>query len=250
MNNNKKLLVGFVLNIILIILAYSSFAPIFSLSVYGELTSKSLSGTFRFFTNDGNLYSTLVTCVLISFQISILLFKKNPNIIRNNILYLLSLGSAVSELIILFVVVYLLMPFFGSKILIGNYTMFNLHFLMPVIVTIRFIFFEYKRIKINYTNSLYGSIPVLFYGVIILFLIIIKVFNEENKKIPYPFLNIYGNPWWATLLYFLVLFGFTFGFCIFLNYLNDLFEDVLLDNKEKNSNFMITPSEEQNTYEL
>ena len=177
MNNNKKLLVGFVLNIILIILAYSSFAPIFSLSVYGELTSKSLSGTFRFFTNDGNLYSTLVTCVLISFQISILLFKKNPNIIRNNILYLLSLGSAVSELIILFVVVYLLMPFFGSKILIGNYTMFNLHFLMPVIVTIRFIFFEYKRIKINYTNSLYGSIPVLFYGVIILFLIIIKVFH-------------------------------------------------------------------------
>ncbi len=250
MNNNKKLLISFVLNIILIILAYTSFAPIFSLSVYGELTSRSLSGIFRFFTNDGNMYSTLVTCVLISFQITILFLKKNPNIIRNNILYLLSLGSAVSELVILFVVLFLLMPFIGPRILIGNYAMFNLHLLIPVIVAIRFIFFEYKRIKINYINSLYGSIPVLTYGFIILFLIIIKVFNEENNKIPYDFLKIYSNPLWYTLLSLIVIFGFTFGFCILLNYLNELCEDVILGNQDKNSNFVISPSEEQNTYEL
>ena len=248
-----ELLVGFIMNIIIIILAYSSFAPIFSLTVYGELTSKSLSGAFRFFTNDGNLYSTIVSCILLSFQIAILFFKKNPNIIRNNKLYYLSLGSAVSELIILFVVLFLLMPFFGPRILIGNYTMFNLHLLIPVIVTIRFIFFEKKATKITIVNSLLGSIPVLVYGVIVIFLVIIKVFNEENKKIPYPFLNFYGNPWWLSIIYLIILFGFIFGFCVLLNYLNELFQKKLYDKKEEesNTNFITTNTVPyEKTYEL
>jgi len=252
MNNKMMIFIAFIMNIIIIILAYFSFAPIFALSVYGELTSKSFSGNFRFFTNDGNLYSTLVSCILISFQITILFFKKNPNIIRNNILYLLSLASAVSELIILFVVLFVLLPMLKTlKILFGNFAMFNLHLLTPIIVTIRFLFFEKKRNNISHIDSLYGSLPVLVYGVIVLFLVIIKVFNQENNKIPYPFLNIYGNPWWVTFISIIGIFGFTFGLCILLNYLNQLFENVLLDIEERNINFITpTPSNQEKTYEL
>ncbi len=249
----KKILLSFIINIITIILAFTSLTPEIIKSLNKNYMYQNFFGFFRFFTNDGNMYSTLVTCVLISFQITILFLKKNPNIIRNNILYLLSLGSAVSELVILFVVLFLLMPFIGPRILIGNYAMFNLHLLIPVIVAIRFIFFEYKRIKINYINSLYGSIPVLTYGFIILFLIIIKVFNEENKKIPYPFLNFYGNPWWLSIIYLIILFGFIFGFCVLLNYLNELFQKKLYDKKEEesNTNFITTNTVPyEKTYEL
>ena len=89
------------------------------------------------------------------------------------------------------------------------------------------------------------------YGVIVLFLVIIKVFNQENNKIPYPFLNIYGNPWWVTFISIIGIFGFTFGLCILLNYLNQLFENVLLDIEERNINFITpTPSNQEKTYEL
>ncbi len=34
--------------------------------------SKSISCTFRFFTKDGNIYSTIVSCILLSFLIAFL----------------------------------------------------------------------------------------------------------------------------------------------------------------------------------
>ena len=85
--------------------------------------------------------------------------------------------------------------------------MFNLHLLFPVIVTIRFIFFEREK-ELILSLLIHYWVQFLFWYMILLyyFLIIIKIFNKKNKKIPYPFLNIYGNPWWYTIIYLIISF--------------------------------------------
>jgi hypothetical protein len=113
--------------------------------------------------------------------------------------------------------------------------MFNLHILIPILVTIRFIFFEYKKNKIDTIKTLYGTLPIMIYGLITFFLVIFKVFTKENNKIPYTFFEIYDNPWWFSLLSIGGIVATTFGLCILMNYLNEQFGNYEFKNEKKNS---------------
>ena len=229
-----KILIAFIINIIIIILGYTSLTIELNNSLERNTYYINFWGFFRFFTNDGNIYSTLVSCVLFSFQFTILFLKINSNILKNNILYLISLGSVVSEIIILLVVLILLLPQFGIFI-ISSYTMFNLHILIPILVTIRFILFENKQSNINTIKTFYGSLPVMVYGLFTLFFVIFKVYTKENNKIPYPFFEIYDNSWWFSLLSIGGIVAATFGLCILMNYLNEQFGNYEFKNEKKNS---------------
>ena len=231
---DMKILIAFIINIIIIILGYTSLTIELNNSLERNTYYINFWGFFRFFTNDGNIYSTLVSCVLFSFQFTILFLKINSNILKNNILYLICLGSLVSEIIILLVVLILLLPQFGIFI-ISSYTMFNLHILIPILVTIRFIFFEYKKNKIDNIKTLYGTLPIMIYGLITFFLVIFKVFTKENNKIPYLFFEIYDNPLWFSLLSIGGIVAATFGLCILMNYLNEQFGNYEFKNEKKNS---------------
>ena len=43
------------------------------------------------------------------------------------------------------------------------------------------------------------------YGIIALILVATKVWN--GRLIPYPFLRLYDNPWWQSVLYITFMFG-------------------------------------------
>ena len=179
----KKILISFIINIITIILAFTSLTPEIIKSLNKNNMYQNFFGFFRFFTNDGNIYSTIVSCILLSYQITVLFFNLNSNILKNNYIYLLCLGSSVSEIIILLVVLFLLLPHFGLLI-ITPYEMINLHLLIPILITFRFIFLDKKQNNISILKSLYGTIPISIYGFIIFFLVVFKVFTKENNKIP------------------------------------------------------------------
>lgn len=222
----KKILLSFIINIITIILAFTSLTPEIIKSLNKNNVYQSFFGFFRFFTNDGNIYSTIVSCILLSYQITVLFFNLNSNILKNNYIYLLCLGSSVSEIIILLVVLFLLLPHFGLSI-ITPYEMINLHLLIPILITFRFIFLDKKQNNISILKSLYGTIPISIYGLIIFFLVVFKVFTKENNKIPYPFFEIYTNPWYFSFLSIGGIVSATFGLCILLNYLNEKLNDKL-----------------------
>ncbi len=222
----KKILLSFIINIITIILAFTSLTPEIIKSLNKNYMYQNFFGFFRFFTNDGNIYSTIVSCILLSYQITVLFFNLNSNILKNNYIYLLCLGSSVSEIIILLVVLFLLLPHFGLSI-ITPYEMINLHLLIPILITFRFIFLDKKQNNISILKSLYGTIPISIYGLIIFFLVVFKVFTKENNKIPYPFFEIYTNSWYFSFLSIGGIVSATFGLCILLNYLNEKLNDKL-----------------------
>ena len=143
--------------------------------------------------------------------------------------------SAVSEIIILLVVFILLLPYFGVWVIFANYAMFVLHVLIPIIVTFRFIFFDKKESKISNKQTLFGSAPVLIYGIIILILVLSGVFTKENKRIPYPFFNFDSESWLFSTFSVIAIVAVTFGLCILFNYLNEKYGEVLFEEKEDNT---------------
>lgn len=234
----NKIQISFAINILIIIFGFTALVPeIVTASSKNKSKTdlefyKTVYDFFRFFTNDGNVYSTIISCIIISYQISILFFGLNPNILNNNYLYLLALGSAVSEIIILLVVFILLLPYFGLWVIFANYAMFVLHVLIPIIVTFRFIFFDKKESKISNKQTLFGSAPVLIYGIIILILVLSGVFNKENNRIPYPFFNFDSESWLFSTFSVIGIIAVTFGLCILFNYLNEKYGEVLFEEKE------------------
>ena len=81
--------------------------------------------------------------------------------------------------------------------------MIVLHVLNPVLVSLSFIVTMHHDVK--KIEGLLGMVPMALYGIPVLTLIITKVWTKG--LIPYPFLKIYDNPWWATILMLIGMFG-------------------------------------------
>ena len=128
--------------------------------------------------------------------------------------------SACTESIILIVVILILMPYAGKNCLslINNYHNSIYHVINPLLIIFRFIFLDVRERDLSLYQKLYGGIPMLIYGLIMLFLCIFKVFTgygkEGDGKIPYPFLDVYHRNIFFCLfsLIFIVAFGFAAGF--------------------------------------
>ena len=148
---------------------------------------------FRYFTIDGNIFIIASSIVVL---LSILLNKESK------IVYLLHLMAAVSALLIFFTVVIVLLPYFGPLLLHG-YKMIVLHATNPIICIISFLFF-YKT-KISKKMALLGILPMAVYGFFALLFCLTKVWT--GALIPYPFLKVYENPWWESILYVIFMFG-------------------------------------------
>ena len=153
---------------------------------------------FRYFTIDGNIFICVSSIVIMSYLIYAYIKKKDiPNYI-----YILHLMSAVSSLLIFLTVMVVLLPYYGSILLIG-YIMIVLHATNPIIAVLSFLFL-YKN-KITNRLALLGIMPMAVYGIIAIILVASKVWT--GNLIPYPFLKLYDNPWWQSVLYITSMFG-------------------------------------------
>lgn len=152
---------------------------------------------FRFFTNDGNIFISIVSLISFIYLIYSLISKKE----YPKWLYLLNLMSAASGGLIFLTVVFVLVPFYGAMLLKG-YIMIMLHAINPILSILLFIF--YIKGYISKKESILGIIPMAIYGIIALALVISKVW--VGNLIPYPFLRVYENPVWMSILYNIYVF--------------------------------------------
>ena len=97
--------------------------------------------------------------------------------------------------------IFVLTPAVGSfyKMMIENQLKFH-HLLCPLISIISFIFFEKGGVLTTKDNVL-ALIPTLVYGIVMLILNGARVVDG-----PYPFLRVYNQPVWATILWFVGIF--------------------------------------------
>ena len=111
--------------------------------------------------------------------------------------YITTIMLFVTFLISLFV----LTPAVGSfyRMMIENQLKFH-HLLCPLISIISFIFFE-KGGKITTKDNVLALVPTLIYGIVMMILNAARIADG-----PYPFLRVYNQPVWASILWFVGIF--------------------------------------------
>lgn len=176
-----------------------------------------LSGTdaFRFFTNDGNIFCSFVSVITVVANVVCLIKHKDGKL--PDWLYLLRLGSAVTGMVIFLVVVAILTPTMGAGLLSG-FSMIILHAVDPILIVASFLLLDRRSGKVNVLKAVWGIVPVGIYGVIAIILCVAKVWT--GNLIPYPFLDVYNNPWWASALYAVGMTAGAYGLTVLFNYLN------------------------------
>ena len=179
--NKKKISIG--LNILIIILEIIGFILIFmSLGL----------GSFVYYTLLSNLF-LLLSCILYLFK----------NRIKSRIVDIMKFGSTLSVLITFLVVLFVLGP---NKELTYHFLLleganFYYHLVCPVLGIITFLFFDDARIS-GFRDVLGAFTFTIIYSIVIIILNILKVIVG-----PYPFLRIYENPIYATLLWIVIIEG-------------------------------------------
>ena len=217
----KRLIISFTINILIILLGISAYIEL--------IVTKGFLRTFRYFTIDGNLFSIICSILLCINQYRAIKISstKNPqNLIISHSSYILGLMCASTESIIFIVVILILMPFQGKNWLsqINSYHNSIYHIIIPLLIVFRFIFLDTRERDLSLYEKLFGGIPMLVYGLIMLLLCIFKVFTgcgkEGDGRIPYPFLDVYHSNIFFCIFcqIFIVAFGFGIGFLFdFLN---------------------------------
>lgn len=209
MKNNLFKSIALAMHFVIVIMgSIAIFMQIFLSPDRRNRVSTSGADVFRFFTIDGNIFIIISSIIVIAYII-ISFFKEIKN---DKFLYVIQLMGAVSALLIFLTVVFLLLPSYGTSLLKG-YKMIILHATNPILCCMTFLLFN--ETKISKKMSLLGILPMAIYGVIALILCFSKVWT--GRLIPYPFLKVYQNPWWQTVLYIFIMFGGSMGIAVFFS---------------------------------
>ena len=242
-NIKKRLIFSFVINILSIIFFISCIInEIVKINNNPDNIYGSVWGLFRYFTIDGNLLSFIFNIIILIIQIKALRLSEGGNIqdkIVSNFLYIISLISACNEIIIFIVVVIVFLPIANKSIIIGLVGTFGgaiLHIIIPLLIVFRFLFLDIRQRNLKIYERFAGGLPMIVYGVIMYILCVAKVFTSFDKiqgdgRIPYPFFDVYHQPWYFC--FFIALFILVFGFGI----------SVLFDFINKKSQKLIFPCE-------
>ncbi|WP_407416456.1 hypothetical protein [Methanobrevibacter sp.] len=191
--------VGIVLNVLLVILEVIAL-----IQCYHDFGSID----FRYYTIDSNIFA-LIAAVLYLYT------RKNiPKVVK-----LAKYSSALSLLITFLVVIFVLYPMynFNFQLMFLDGPNFLMHIVCPLIVLISFIFFE----EIDLENSLRNNVRSLYftivYAIVLISLNILRVLVG-----PYPFLKVYEQPVFMTVLWLVGILVFAFILSRILMKLNEL----------------------------
>jgi len=243
--DRRRLIISFVLNIIMILICIISLIlEIIDIHRNPDSVYQTVWGLFRYFTIDGNLLSLVFNIIITIKQIKALKTPKTEDIrplINTHFLYIISLMSACTDLVIFIVVVVIFMPMADSTWqlgLVGSFNASSFHITIPILLNLRFIFLDVRERDFRFYEKLYGGIPMCLYGVIMFILCGAKVFKSFNKdegdgKIPYPFLDVYHQSWWFCTFCALFIFVFGFGIGFLLDFLNKKCQNLIFPYAQK-----------------
>ena len=246
--DRRRLILTFALNIIMIILAISTIIiEIVNIHNNPDSVYQNVWGLFRYFTIDGNLLSLIFTTIISIKQFKALrtpIGENIKNIIISQFLYTISLMSACTDFVIFVVVILIFMPMADSewrKALVGSYNASSFHVTIPILLNIRFIFFDVRERDFKFYEKLIGGVPMCVYGTIMYILCAAKVFKsfgtkeseELDGKIPYPFFDVYHQHWFFCLGIAVFIFAFGFGIGFLLDFLNKKCVNLILPYEPK-----------------
>lgn len=189
-NRNRQIL-ALMLNVL--IFALEIIGMILSFIEYGD-------GSFEYYTQDSNYLATIASAVFIPFAIMALCGKKP---MPRWVVSLRHMATACLALTF-FVVLFVLIPMDGLSslpwMLFSGPNLYH-HFLCPLLAMLSFIAFETEP-ALSKRCVLTGMTPTLLYAIVIIILNIAKLLVG-----PYPFLHIYEQPWYMSIVWIAVILG-------------------------------------------
>ena len=180
MNSNKK---GLLLNGIFIV--FEIVAIILTVMFHNTFE-------FKYYTEDSNLFALIVAVIYFSYLSK---KKKIPKYLS-----VLRLISTVSLALTFCVVIFFLLPVsnFNFGFMLGGVNFF-FHLACPLLMLYMFLFVD-KKCKFNIKDVLMVNIPTITYGII---LIILNILRKVDG--PYPFLQVYKNTVFESIIWFVGL---------------------------------------------
>ena len=192
--------ISIIINMVLIILGIIGFIETIRMLGKYDIT---------YYTLDSNLLAIFVEILYLYFLV---IKEKIPRWLQ-----LLKYIATLSLVITFVVVVLVLAPLENN-----NYRYFLLygsqlyyHTLCPIIAFISFLFLE--NYKYEKKDILYALSFTIIYAIISILLNCIGVMNG-----PYPFLKVRINPWYISILWFIVILGLSYLLSYFLYYSKNL----------------------------
>lgn len=168
MNNNKRLLVSFILNLVISLLVLTGAIVAFIVGD-GTLTSR-YPDIFKYFTFQSNIFMGIV-CLFYAFnQLQIIQGKKEK---INHVLNVFYHVGATAIGLTFVIVITVLAPGYGFDKMY-NYANLFFHALAPISAIINFLFFN-KECRIKVLDTLFSIIPSLSYGLV--YFIVVQALN-------------------------------------------------------------------------
>ncbi|MCR5026938.1 MAG: hypothetical protein K6A34_05820 [Methanobrevibacter sp.] len=192
--------ISIILNVLIIIFEIVGLAL-----AYDSIKAVDLS----YYTIDSNIF-LLITSILY-------LIYRNKH---SKIISLLKYSSTLSVSVTFLVVILVLLPMldFNFTFLFLEHGGLYLHLLCPLTALITFIFFENHEIDNVFKNNLRAVYFTIIYAVILISLNILKIVNG-----PYPFLKVYEQSVFASILWTIAILGGTLVLSRLLLSLNEFF---------------------------
>ena len=199
---SKKTIIGIVLNLIMII--FEIWAAINYINEVGFYE-------FKYYTLCSNTLGGIVSLLWI-----ILITSKIKNKVFNNIVKYLAYTATIC-LTVTFVIVLLVLipmatgtekhptPWLAVKHYLFNSSNVFMHLLCPILFFNIFMFiFDFKFTN-GYKDNLIACIGTLLYAIIIIILCLARAVIP-----PYPFLDVYGQAWYMSILWCIIILGVTY----------------------------------------
>ena len=148
--------------------------------------------------------------------------KNNNKEIKNTTIpkwvSILKYSSTLSLLVTFLVVVFILTPMFGLKSfswMLFQGTNFYFHTVCPILTFISFIFFEKHNIK-GLRDNIRAMYFTMIYATLFIILNILRV-----VKGPYPFLMVYDQPIYMSIIWFILIVGGAFGLSMLIMWIKN-----------------------------
>lgn len=118
--------------------------------------------------------------------------------------YCAAVCLSVTFLIVVFVLVPMAIPYGTAASVLYQGPQIYHHILCPIISFISFAFLE-DNTGITRSHAFIAAVPTLIYGIVAMLLNILRVIEG-----PYPFLLVYQQPWYMSVMWFVLIIGLAF----------------------------------------
>ena len=209
---------------------------------YKNPVYRNVLGLFRFFSFDGNFLSFIFSIIICIRNYKVYKIPKDDEKFKDkavsHFIYIISLISASNGIIILIIAIFLICYPISNKDWRTNfmegYRGVALYIMIPLILFVKFLFFETRKRDLKLYEKFIGGIPISIYVLIMSLLCKSKILTSFDEKdgdglIPYPFFDFEHYNFYFCLIMTLFLVVLGFGISFLLDFLSKKYE--ILSNK-------------------